>query len=104
MLGQPEFARSEKAQGILRTFEERRLLVEIADAVTSDGGVQVMIGDENVSPTLRECAVVAARYHRGGAAGVIGVIGPTRLRYDRVIATIQYIGAVMSDLWAVVCE
>jgi len=47
--------------------------------------------------------VVAARYHRGGAAGVIGVIGPTRLRYDRVIATIQYIGAVMSDLWAEVC-
>jgi heat-inducible transcriptional repressor len=101
LLAQPEFARApDKARDILRAFEERRLLVEIADALGVERGVQVRIGDENVSPTLRECAVVATRYGSGDAAGVIGLVGPTRMPYARAIAILEYVEDVMSGLWA----
>ncbi len=103
LLAEPEFGRPEKAQEILRAFEQRRILVEIADAIKDHAGVQVLIGDENPAPVLRECAVVATRYGRGSSTGVIGVVGPTRLRYDRVIATLHYLGGLMTELWAELC-
>lgn len=100
LLSQPEFARSDHAGELLRVFEQRRGLVDIADAVATGDGVKILIGDENPVAALRDCAVVATRYGSGSAAGVIAVIGPTRMRYDRVVATIQYLGRLMTGLWA----
>jgi len=103
LLAQPEFARGEKAQEILRAFEQTALAVELADAVLEYPGVRIMIGDEVPWPILHGCAVVGARYGTGHSGGAMAVIGPTRMRYDRVIATIQYVGEVMTDLWAELC-
>jgi heat-inducible transcriptional repressor len=99
LLAEREFARSDRAQEILRAFEQRQVFIGIADAIKDHDGVQVLIGDENPSPILRECAVVSTRYGSGSASGVIGVVGPTRLHYERVIATLQYLGELMTDLW-----
>jgi heat-inducible transcriptional repressor len=103
LLTEPEFARHERAQEILRCFEQRRVLVDIAEAIKDHDGVQVFIGEENPFPGLADCAVIATRYGQGSAEGVIGVVGPTRMRYDRVIAMVQYLGGVMTDLWAELC-
>jgi heat-inducible transcriptional repressor len=103
LLAQPEFARADKAQEILRAFEQRRALIEIADAMPDHEGVQVLIGEENPLSVFRDCAVVATRYGRGEATGVIGVVGPTRMRYDRIITTLQHLSSLMSDLWAELC-
>jgi heat-inducible transcriptional repressor len=103
LLAEPEFARNERAQEILRCFEQRRVLVEIAETIKDHDGVQVFIGEENPLSGLRDCAVVAARYGTGNAAGVIGIVGPTRMRYDRVIAIVQYLAGLMTDLWAELC-
>lgn len=103
LLAQPEFARNEKAKEIMRALEQPSLAIELADAVLEHPGVRVMIGDEVPWPVLRCCAVIASRYGRGADGGVIAVIGPTRLRYDRVIAIVQYVGEVMTDLWAELC-
>jgi heat-inducible transcriptional repressor len=100
LLGEPEFARGERAQELVRSFERRQSLVEIAEAVKDREGIQVQIGDENPTPVFRDCAVVSTRYGSGNAAGVIGVVGPTRLRYERVIAILQYLGELMTRLWA----
>lgn len=99
LLAQPEFERAEKSRAVLQAFEERRALAEIANTVTASNGVQVLIGEENAAAALHDCAVVATRYGSGRASGVIAVIGPVRMRYDRVVATIQYLGGVMSGLW-----
>ena len=40
---------------------------------------------------------------RGSAAGVIGIVGPTRVRYDRIIATLQYLSGLLAGLWAELC-
>jgi heat-inducible transcriptional repressor len=103
LLAEPEFARHERAQEILRCFEQRRSLVEIAETIKDHDGVQVFIGEENPLPGLHDCAVIAARYGTGNAAGAIGIVGPTRMRYDRVIAMVQYLAGLMTDLWAELC-
>jgi heat-inducible transcriptional repressor len=103
LLAEPEFVRTDRAQDLLRCFEQRRVLVDIADAIKEHDGVQVLVGEENPVPALRDCTVVATQYGRGKAAGVIGVVGPTRMRYDRVITTIQYLSALMTELWAEIC-
>lgn len=103
LLAAPEFSHTKRAQEILRAFEQRQSLIELAETVKQHAGVQVLIGDENPSPVFRDCAVVTTRYGGGGAIGALGVVGPTRMHYDRVIATLQYVGALMSDLWAELC-
>lgn len=103
LLAQPEFSRGGKAGDLLRAFEQRQTLNELADLVRDHEGVQVFIGDENPSPILRECATVATRYGNDGTAGVIGVIGPTRMRYDRVIVALEYVRDLLTELWADLC-
>ena len=72
----------------------------IPQALASDG-VQVIIGGENSADEMREYSVVLARYGVDGAvAGVLGVIGPTRMAYPRSISTVRYISTLMSDLLA----
>jgi heat-inducible transcriptional repressor len=100
LLAEPEFSRGERAQEIVRAFEQRQSLLEVAEAVKDRVGVQVQIGDANPAQVFRDCAVVSTRYGSGNAAGVIGVVGPTRLRYERVIAIVQYLGGLMTQLWA----
>ncbi len=104
LLAEPEFARGEKAQEVVRTFEQRQFAAELAEAVLEQAGVRVMIGDEVPWPSLRECAIVATSYGRGGVGGAIGVVGPTRLRYEQVIASVQYLSALITDLWAELCQ
>jgi heat-inducible transcriptional repressor len=103
LLAEPEFARHDRAQEVLRCFEQRRALVEVAEAIKDHDGVQVFIGEENPFPGLADCAMVTTRYGRDRAAGVIGVLGPTRMRYDRVIAVVHYLAGVMTELWAELC-
>ena len=103
LLAQPEFVRSEKAKEILSAFEQPSLAVELADAMLEHPGVRVMIGDEIPWSVLRDCAVVGTRYGTGTSGGAIALIGPTRMRYDRAIAIIHYLGEVMTNLWAELC-
>jgi heat-inducible transcriptional repressor len=102
LLAAPEFSNPRGAQEILRSFEQQRVLLDLAQHVQEQPGVQVLIGDENPAPSLRHCGVVTTRYG-SGALGALGVVGPTRLRYDRVIATIQYVGFLLTELWAELC-
>lgn len=109
MLNQPEFLPSLTRDDAERAVERmRRALVIlksgrglgtlIPQALAKDG-VQVIIGGENSTDEMRDYSVVLARYGVDGAvAGVLGVIGPTRMAYPRSISTVRYISWLMSDL------
>jgi heat-inducible transcriptional repressor len=77
----------------------------IIDAVTTAaqplgiGGIQVLIGGEGRWNELAELSVVLSRYGvEGGASGLLGVVGPTRMTYDRIIGAVRYVSSLMSDL------
>lgn len=110
MLSQPEFIpaliKSEDAeyavQRMRRALEiitSGRILGALIPQVLASDGVQVVIGGEHGKDEMREYSVVLSRYGvEGAVAGVLGVIGPTRMSYPRSISTVRYISSVMSDL------
>lgn len=110
MLSQPEFITAlikeddteravERMRRVLEILKSGRGLGALIPQALASDGVQVVIGGEHSANEMREYSVVLARYGvDGAAAGVLGVIGPTRMSYPRSISTVRYISALMSDL------
>ena len=99
----PELADQQKASSIINTFEEKQLLTELEQENLSDDnntGVQVYIGEETPIQSMKDCSVVTATYELGeGMRGTIGIIGPKRMDYDKVIGTLKTITHQLDDLY-----
>lgn len=89
----PELADQQRASELITTFEEKELLTElINDSVNGEAntGIQVYIGNETPIKTMKDCSVVTATYElEEGIKGTIGIIGPRRMDYDKVISTLK---------------
>jgi heat-inducible transcriptional repressor len=98
---QPEFGGAESLRRLLTLTEEP---ARLADALRrkhqgdEKPGVSITIGAEHGDPQFDQFTVVTAEYHVGALAGVIGVIGPTRMPYDKVISLVQHTSRLLSDL------
>ena len=93
----PELNDSEKASGLLTALEEKKELTELMyQEGDSDRGIQVYIGDESPIEATKDCSVVTATYHiEEGVYGKIGIIGPRRMDYEKVVVTLK---RLMSEL------
>ncbi|MGH9327821.1 MAG: heat-inducible transcriptional repressor HrcA [Terriglobia bacterium] len=101
ILDQPEFFDLEKVKELWKAIEEKAKVVKILSACLDapHGGVQALIGHENPNLEMRQCSVIIAPYHyRQRPVGALGVIGPTRMEYDRAITTVAYVAQVTSRL------
>lgn len=93
----PELNDSEKASGLLNALEEKKQLTELMyQEGDSERGIQVYIGDESPIEATKDCSVVTATYHiEEGVYGKIGIIGPRRMDYEKVVGTLKNL---MSEL------
>lgn len=89
----PELSDGEKASQLISTFEQKDQLQELIDEVNeseSENGIQVYIGNETPLQTMKDCSVVTANYELGeGIRGTIGIIGPKRMDYEKVLGTLR---------------
>ena len=93
ILRYPEYNDVEKIKNILEFFDDENVLGEIVDAVQfeGDGGVDIFIGDELPLPQLKENSVVVSQYQVGeDLVGIVGVIGPQRMDYAKVVSGIKF--------------
>jgi heat-inducible transcriptional repressor len=98
LLDQPEFRDPDRIRKLFGAIEEKQRLVEILDRVMEDRGVKVAFGDEVNEPALRNCALVAAPYgEQLTPAGVLGVIGPSRMNYARVIPLVEFLSQLLTE-------
>jgi heat-inducible transcriptional repressor len=97
LVGQPEFATSEQMRSLLSITERRDLLRE-ALAQRKEDGLAVTIGGEHGDPELAGFTLVTSTYRRGGATGVIGVLGPTRMPYDKILGLVEHTGRLVEGL------
>ena len=101
MLRQPEFASSDKIAAVMEMLEQKSLLKSFLPRVLTGEGVRVVIGRENRENMMRDCSVILTRYGiPGEVGGAIGVMGPTRMEYQRAIPTVSFLSTVMSELVA----
>lgn len=97
LAGQPEFATKERFQGLLEVTERREMLRE-ALAHRLGRGLTITIGSEHQDPTLAPFTLVTASYRLGPLAGVIGVMGPTRMPYDKIVALVDHTSRLVGEL------
>ena len=96
---QPEFSSGERLRGLIELTERRDLLKDVLGR-RGDAGLNVTIGVEHGDPALSGFTVVTSEYRSSGLKGVIGVIGPTRMPYDRVIALVESTSTLISEFLA----
>jgi heat-inducible transcriptional repressor len=97
VLREPEFMNQNDARALVSAFESPAFLSSLTDSPV--GTVQVVIGGEGRWQALSSCSMVIARYGMDGfATGTLGVLGPTRMPYDRAIGSVRYVAELMSNL------
>ena len=90
----PELSDGDKASRLIDTLEHKEVLQEFVGEVNSrteeEAGIQVYIGDESPVQSMKDCSVVTANYDLGGGLrGTIGIIGPKRMDYEKVLGTLR---------------
>ncbi len=99
----PELSDSNKASELICTLEEKEKLTElISDSLSKEDneGIQVYIGSETPIQTMKDCSVVTANYElRDGVRGTIGIIGPKRMDYEKVVETLQTIRTQLDSVF-----
>jgi heat-inducible transcriptional repressor len=94
---QPEFATKERLQGLMEVTERHDLLREALAARGGDG-LTITIGGEHVDPRLAPFTLVTSSYRFGPLSGVIGVMGPTRMPYDKIAALVEHTSRLVGEL------
>jgi len=97
-----ELCNIDKLRNLFDAFSRKRDILHLLDQCIHAKGIQIFIGDESGYRMLDECSMVTAPYSVDGEIlGVLGVIGPTRMAYDRVIpivdATARLLGAALNQ-------
>lgn len=99
----PELADQQKASELINTFEEKDQLSDLIQeslAGENENGIQVYIGDESPIKSMKDCSVVTATYELGeGMRGTIGIVGPKRMDYDKVVGTLKNLQNKFDELF-----
>ncbi|HLV25488.1 MAG TPA: heat-inducible transcriptional repressor HrcA [Gemmatimonadales bacterium] len=95
---QPEFATGENMRRLLELTDTRHQLATVLQDRTDQQGMTITIGNEHSDPRLERFTVVTAEYRAGELAGVIGVIGPTRMPYEKIISIVHHTSRLLTEL------
>lgn len=98
LMGFPEFAEVERLRALFDALQEKRDVVALLDHCLSADGVRIFIGEESGYRVLDACSVVSAPYTVDGeVVGILGVIGPTRMAYHRIIPLVDSTAALLGS-------
>ncbi len=99
----PELADANKASELLETFEDKdelNAIIRETEAEGDDSGIQIYIGDESPVQNMKDCSLVTATYQMPeGAKGRIGIIGPKRMDYKKVVSTLKNLTIELDDIF-----
>ncbi|MBW3553306.1 MAG: heat-inducible transcriptional repressor HrcA [Gemmatimonadetes bacterium] len=98
LASQPEFESGPELRGLIQLTERRELLASVLTGARQQG-LQISIGSENQAPELNTFTLVTSEYRVGDLSGVIGVIGPTRMPYDKVVTIVESTSRIVSELF-----
>lgn len=99
LLHYEELANSQKLRALFDAFEQHSEVLKLLDKSMQAKGVQIFIGNECGSEIYRDCSLVTTPYEVDGEIlGVLGVIGPSRMRYDKVVPKVDVTARILSSL------
>jgi heat-inducible transcriptional repressor len=99
ILNEPEFGNLSIMTGLFRAFEQKATMVRLLDSCMHPRGVQIAIGSESRVHEIEACSLITSTYsYNGEVLGAIGVIGPRRMNYSRVIPLVDYTAKLLTEM------
>jgi len=100
IIQQPEFDDPEKFQGVIELIEDKDIIIHILDKKKSEksNNILISIGSENGDEKLYEYSLITKEYTFGETSGTVGIIGPKRMEYSKVVAIISYLGDMLTEV------
>ncbi|MEW6377789.1 MAG: heat-inducible transcriptional repressor HrcA [Thermodesulfobacteriota bacterium] len=99
ILSEPEFSNISRMMDLFRTFEEKATMVRLLDKFMEPKGVQIAIGSESQIQEMETCSLVTSTYGCAGKVlGALGVIGPRRMNYSKVIPLVDYSARLLTEI------
>lgn len=98
VLSQPEMGERRSMTNLVQLMEDRSILAQLLqERVGLEGAACITIGSEHRVEHLRSLSLVTRNYHLGDAKGTVGVLGPTRMHYPKLVAAVDYIALRLSQ-------
>ncbi|MFZ0452116.1 MAG: heat-inducible transcriptional repressor HrcA [Ignavibacteriaceae bacterium] len=99
VIKQPEFESPENFQSVIELIEDKDIIIHILDKYeTFDNQVFISIGSENDNKKLDEYSLVTKEYKLGDISGTLGVIGPKRMEYPKIVAIVDYMAKMITEI------
>jgi heat-inducible transcriptional repressor len=98
IVSQPEFKDRSKLKAFIEFLEEKKVLAELVSSQKVKEGITITIGKENERGEMQYCSIVTSTYKAGKSQGSIGVIGPTRMPYPKLISLVDYTAKLLSEI------
>lgn len=99
ILNHPEYYDLSKAKELLSFLEDKQSIKHVFDQTDSDDNINIVIGSENKANEMKDTSIVSAKYYSNGKLlGKIGIVGPTRMNYAKVVASLDYISKNMDNI------
>jgi heat-inducible transcriptional repressor len=99
ILNEPEFSDIARMTDLLRAFEEKATMVKLLDKFMDPKGVQIAIGSETQIQEMETCSLVTSTYGCAGTVwGALGVIGPRRMNYSKIIPLVDYSAKLLTEI------
>ena len=99
IVNMPEFSSVEKFSALVELFEEKNIIIHMMEKLSESPGLKVRIGDENEELSVQECSIVTAPYTLGNVDGLLGVIGPMRMAYRKIIPLVDYTAKIITEIF-----
>ena len=94
----PEFRNIERAKEFLKLMEEKKSIASVMNGLAKEENIKMLIGKENTIEEIKECSIVSATYSKGDIVlGTIGIIGPKRMDYSKVVSMMEYMNGVIAN-------
>lgn len=94
----PEFAEPERIVSLMGALEEKDVILRILGRRRGEKGLTITIGEENREGEIQFCSIVSSHYTAGEGSGTVGVLGPTRMEYSKLVSIVDYTARIMSEV------
>lgn len=97
ILRQPEFTQVAQFDNLMELLENKHNMIQFLEHRYDKKPLRISIGQENAEPKLNSCSVISSDYQIGKVRGVVGIIGPTRMDYGRMVSIVKYMSHAITN-------
>jgi heat-inducible transcriptional repressor len=99
IINYPEFSDARKTRDLLEALEQKSRIVRLLTQCIEGDGIHILIGSENMQPDLQGLSLISSPYkYQNQSIGTLGILGPTRMEYSRMVPLVDHIAKVVSSI------